>query len=125
LFALVGKSTLVGQFEADAKLGDYTPDMLPLFVEQWNYAGTRAALLSSARHFPYGGLSPEYQKIGKANTPTLVIWGTADQSVPVKGSTQMKADVPQLNLLVMQDGTHNVLLNRADAVNKALIDFFR
>ena len=125
LFALVGKSTLVGQFEAEAKLGDYTPDMLPLFAEQWNYVGTRTALLSSARNFPYGGLSPQYQKIGKANTPTLVIWGTADLSVPFEGSTQMKADVPQLDLRVMPDGTHNVLLNRSDVVNKALIEFFR
>jgi pimeloyl-ACP methyl ester carboxylesterase len=125
LFALVGKSTLVGQFESDAKLGDYTPDMPPLFAEQWNYAGTRDALLSSARYFPYGGLAPEYKKIGKAITPTLMIWGTADQTVPFEGAARMKADVPQAHLLVMQDGTHNVLLNRADAVNKAVAEFFR
>lgn len=125
LFAMVGQSTLVGQFDAEAKLGDYTPDMPPLFAEQWNYVGTRTALLSSARNFPYGGLSPEYQKIGKAHTPTLVIWGTADRSVPFEGSASMKADVPQLQLVTLPDGTHNALLNRAEIVNKAMVDFFR
>lgn len=125
LFAMTGRSMLVGQFEAESRQGDYPADMVAPFAEQWDFSGHREALLSSARYFPYATLESQYRQVGAAATPTLVLWGTADQSVPFAGAARLQADVPQARLIAVSDGNHNILLNRADLVNTALIDFFR
>lgn len=125
LFAMVGRSTLVGEFEAGARQGDYPADMVEPFAQQWNLSGHRQALLASARHFPYATLGDAYRKIGAAATPTVVLWGTADASVPYAGAARLQADVPQARLVTVQDGNHNLPTNRTALVNNTLVEFFR
>jgi pimeloyl-ACP methyl ester carboxylesterase len=124
LFAMVGSSTLVGGFEADGKLGTFTPEQVALFTDQWKYRGTRDAIFATAVNYPMGSLSPEFQKIGKAGTPTLAMWATADATVAVDGARRMQLDVPQAQVVMVQDGTHNFPIVESARTNQALMAFF-
>ncbi|MBI3394523.1 MAG: alpha/beta fold hydrolase, partial [Spirochaetia bacterium] len=60
LFAVIGKSSMIKEFETERAQGIATEEMVRLYAEQFSYHGYRNALLSTVRHFPFSTLSKEY-----------------------------------------------------------------
>lgn len=55
--------------------------------------------------------------------PVLLICGDHDPITPLANSEEMKAHLPDAELLVIPDSGHVVLLEHADEVNRALVSF--
>ena len=61
----------------------------------------------------------------KIDVPTLVIGGTADVLTPPACSKQIAELVPNARLELIEGAGHLVMLERADELNKMIIDFAR
>jgi len=58
-------------------------------------------------------------------SPTLIIAGDADRMTPLKHATFMAEQIPGARLHVIPAAGHMVMLEAADAVTQAVIDFLR
>jgi len=77
--------------------------------------GLRMALASinhSARHV-----------LPKIKVPTMVIGGEKDLFTPVKLAYIMRDEIPEVDFIMIPQGTHTTLIERPDLVNAAVWDF--
>lgn len=61
--------------------------------------------------------------LAEIHAPTLVVCGTEDRMTPLKYSEFLAAKIPAARLVVVPGGGHNVMIEKADEVNGALLDF--
>ncbi len=59
-------------------------------------------------------------RLGDINTPTLVITGTADRLTPVKYATFLAQNIPDAELLLIDNAGHMVMLERPQKVGAAI-----
>lgn len=57
------------------------------------------------------------------NIPTLVIGGEKDTFSPVKLSYTMRDEIPNVEFIMVKEGTHTTILEKPDIVNPAICDF--
>lgn len=62
-------------------------------------------------------------KVAEINKPTLVVCGIQDKMTPVKYSQFLSAKIPNATLRLIEGGGHMVMLERPDAVSRALLDW--
>jgi len=88
----------------------------------WNVAAIASATASLACVPTW---HEDFRKdVAKIDVPTLVIHGSADRIVPFASAGQRTAKlVKGAELVVINDGPHNVAWTHADEVNAALIQF--
>ncbi|MEM9256399.1 MAG: alpha/beta hydrolase, partial [Pseudomonadota bacterium] len=79
------------------------------------------ALLSTLRHYPMGEFSERYRRVGELGIPVTAIWGTEDKVVPYLGAEGMASDVPQLQLITLTGGDHNITYTRPHEVAAAIL----
>ncbi|ETW84168.1 hypothetical protein HETIRDRAFT_146780 [Heterobasidion irregulare TC 32-1] len=87
--------------------------------------GYNAALASSLRDGPIRGLSSAFKEMGASNHDVLLIWGTADNTVPYKYAAQMQSLVPQSELITIQGGGHDLTVSHSETISVALVRFFQ
>ncbi|KAI8982755.1 alpha/beta-hydrolase [Trametes punicea] len=89
--------------------------------------GYNPALASSIREGPLRSLAPQFAALGrqsrKNNGSVLLIWGTADQVVPYRYSSRVKALIPHAELVTIEGGQHDITISHADEVSRAIINF--
>ena len=61
--------------------------------------------------------------LGKLDLPTLVLHGTADRVVPIENARLLADRLPNTELELVEDGSHMFFIERAEAVNRRLLDF--
>ncbi len=59
----------------------------------------------------------------RINVPTLVIGGEKDIFTPVKLSYIMRDEIPEVDFIMVEKGTHTTLIERPDIVNPAVKEF--
>jgi pimeloyl-ACP methyl ester carboxylesterase len=64
-------------------------------------------------------------RIADIDLPTLVAHGTADRVVPVENARLLADRLPDAELALVEDGSHLFFVERADAVNRQLLEFLR
>ena len=79
-----------------------------IYKEQMQYEGFTRALLSTAKNFNLFDTKEMYQELGKLNLKVSVIWGTADEIVPINGLNSLKRDIPNINFKTIEDGYHDI-----------------
>ena len=79
-----------------------------IYKEQMQYEGFTRALLSTAKNFNLFDTKEMYQELGKLNLKVSVIWGTADEIVPINGLNSLKRDIPNINFKTIDDGYHDI-----------------
>jgi pimeloyl-ACP methyl ester carboxylesterase len=67
-------------------------------------------------------LTPDLPKI---KMPTLVIGGTADMLTPLSEAKRIVKLIPGARLEVLPDGGHMLMLERAEALSRLIVDFAR
>ncbi|KAL5527956.1 hypothetical protein ACEPAG_6757 [Sanghuangporus baumii] len=87
--------------------------------------GYNNALASSLRHGPLRGLQSSFTTLSELKSNLLLIWGTADNTVPYRYATKIQGLVPNSTLLTVQGGHHDLTVSHPDIVINALINFFR
>jgi len=63
------------------------------------------------------------ERVAQISVPTLVLCGREDQMTPLKFSEFLAAKIPNVQLAVIDRAGHHVMIEQADAVNRALSDF--
>lgn len=60
----------------------------------------------------------------RISKPTLIICGSEDSLTPVKYSRFLEENLPQSRLEIINGAGHMVMLEKPEAVNRAIINFF-
>ena len=64
-------------------------------------------------------------RLGEIDRPTLVIGGTADVIAPVAESRRMARAIPGARLSEIEGGGHMLMLERAEVIDRLIVDFAR
>jgi pimeloyl-ACP methyl ester carboxylesterase len=116
-----------GQLERGVESDFYDPAHVKAFVEkymiQMQYKGFMRALLSTMRNGMLGDFSASYRKIGELGTPTLLLWGRNDKTVPFEHSNEIRAAIPQAEFHAFENCGHIPHYERPDEVNPILLEF--
>jgi pimeloyl-ACP methyl ester carboxylesterase len=62
-------------------------------------------------------------RVSEIRVPTLIIGGGEDRMTPVKYSEYLHTKIPNSRLELIDGAGHSVMIERADVVNRALVDF--
>jgi len=115
---------------AEGQLADfYDPSRFPDWPDkyrvQMQYKGFRRALLSTLRHFAARDVQGEFARVGKSGRPVLLVWGEADQTVPVTVTKEILKAIPHAELHVIEEAAHLPHYERPEVVNPILIEFLK
>ena len=115
---------------AESQLDDfYRPNRFPDWPDkyrvQMRYKGFRRALLSNIRDFSGRDVRKDYARAGQGGRLVLLLWGEADQSVPVEVSAEIRKLIPQAELHVIKEAAHLPHYERPEIVNPLLIEFLK
>ncbi|MCX2980451.1 alpha/beta hydrolase [Halieaceae bacterium IMCC14734] len=121
LTRVFGKAYALASIRDEVAAGKAPQQMLGQFQQQLQFKGYTDSLLSTLRHFPMGNLQHRYRLVGESNIPVTAIWGTKDKVVPYAGANAMGSDVPQLQLVTLDGGSHSITYSQPAEVAAELI----
>jgi pimeloyl-ACP methyl ester carboxylesterase len=87
------------------------------------FKGHRRALLSTVRHGPFGAIAEVYERVGRQERPTMLIWGREDEAIPLEVSAQVLKAIPHAEFRPIDGAGHKPQCDRPDVVNPLLIEF--
>jgi pimeloyl-ACP methyl ester carboxylesterase len=93
--------------------------LVPLFVD--NRQRPKAYLNQLGAVYGFDA----YDRLPRITTPTLVLTGADDALIPPANSKIIADRIPGARLIEFTDAGHLFLIEKADEVNRALLDFFR
>ena len=102
---------------------EIAPDWETRYRDQLKYKGFRQAILSTIRYLPTMNALQEYERIGESSLPVFVVWGEEDQSVSYDAILQALKAMPQAEYLQVTEAGHLVHYEKAEIVNKQLLEF--
>jgi pimeloyl-ACP methyl ester carboxylesterase len=88
-----------------------------------DFSGYYDGLLSTLRHYPLNGLEAEWAELGRRQTPTLLLWGDHDRTVPFPGEAALSRLLPHAQLTLFAGEDHGIPMVIPDAVNDQLLRF--
>jgi len=91
--------------------------------KQMQYSGFVESLVSTLRNFNLFNALESFELVGKLGIPTLAIWGTDDATVPFMGSEKLLEVIPHTQLVVIDDGGHNITYMQPSIVGPAIVEF--
>ena len=107
----------------------YDPALLPGYVRGLKglerYKGTLNAWLSTMLHFPVQELESSFRAVGDSRKPVLLVWGREDRIVPFATSEKVRAAIPQVELLAVEQAGHASHYEKRAVVNEAILNFLR
>ncbi|MEP7346778.1 MAG: alpha/beta hydrolase [Gemmatimonadaceae bacterium] len=114
---------------ADGQSSDFVepakwPDWADRYRVQMRYRGFGRALLSTRREAKES-LDSVYARVGAVGTPTLLIWGKEDHTVPIENAAGVQRAIPQAQYHPIEHAGHLPHMERTDLVNPLLIEFLR
>jgi pimeloyl-ACP methyl ester carboxylesterase len=89
------------------------------------YQGTRRAFLSTIRHGPFGDISDVYERVGKQEIPTLLIWGREDEAIPFEFSEKVKQALPHAEFHAIDGAGHKPYYECPELIYPLLIGFMK
>jgi pimeloyl-ACP methyl ester carboxylesterase len=95
------------------------------YGQQFGFPAYKQALLSTLRDFDFQHIEADYQSWGQRRKPTLVLWGTADQIIPVSYHKRLMELVPHSQLKLLEGAGHAISYENAELVNASIQDFIR
>ncbi|KAI9494894.1 Alpha/Beta hydrolase protein [Zychaea mexicana] len=95
------------------------------FSQFQKHSGFFTAFLSTVMDYPLFDLHNRYKTVGQRDTnrKVLLIWGTADRTVPFRHAKLLTSLIPQTKLSVYDDEAHDVLMSRHPEVNAEIKEF--
>lgn len=89
--------------------------------------GYNAAVGSSIRQGPVRGQQSSFQLLHQSNKKILMVYGTADNTIPPRSTSTLISLLPRAQVHVIEGGTHSLILEEtlghSVEVTKALIEF--
>lgn len=87
---------------------------------EWNLENYRAEQVANKVQRPD---VPAAQRLDEIKVPTLLVWGTLDESAVAKSNEKMAGDIAGARTHVFDDVAHMVSLERAAEFNGLILDF--
>jgi len=72
-----------------------------------------------------GNYDTLYARVGRTGKPTLLLWGTEDQTVTIDKAEQVRRGVPQAEFHAIPRAGHLPHMERTDLVNPLLVGWLR
>jgi pimeloyl-ACP methyl ester carboxylesterase len=99
------------------------PDWADRYREQTRYRGFGRALLSH-RGLRLGmTLDSVYHHVGQLSVPVLLIWGTADKTVPFERNASVRKAIPTAEFHAIDGAAHLPILEQARLTDSIVIAF--
>ncbi len=97
------------------------------FAECIQYKGMIRATLSSMRYTLLNFEESEkgYEGTGKSKVPVLVVWGTADKTMPYYQAERMKMFLPQMKLVSYENSGHIFVYDEGERTVNTVLPFLR
>jgi pimeloyl-ACP methyl ester carboxylesterase len=102
-----------------------TEGLLAWMKEQTRFRGYAEGLLNTFRNFDISWRPDDYTALGRSKLPVLVLWGTADSTIPFEQSKALLARVPQATLVSFEGKGHTLSGTDRDAVIAAVVPFLK
>jgi pimeloyl-ACP methyl ester carboxylesterase len=123
VYDLVGaRVLLLGARRSLRRPNDFT-SFFEKIESQFSKEGYFPAVLSSIRNMPLYGMADAYQRVGRHNRETCLIWGDRDQIVPFSGHEQICKWIPDIRFDSLSGSGHACNLEDAEKVNYLLTSF--
>jgi pimeloyl-ACP methyl ester carboxylesterase len=123
LFSLFGNRILLSELTKDFN----EPGKFPAYVEmaqaQLRYKGYKRALLSTLRNDALSDLYSLYERVGKQERNSLLIWGIEDRLIPFKLSQLVLKVFPEIQFHAIEGAGHIPHFEKPEVVNPLLIEF--
>lgn len=118
-----------GQMARTVKSDFYDPANIKAFVNQYmlqmKYKGFMRAILSTVRNGMLGDFSSAFREVGNQGTPTMLLWGQDDKTVPFTYSEDILAAIPLAAFHAFDHCGHLPHYEKPDEVNPLLLEFLR
>jgi pimeloyl-ACP methyl ester carboxylesterase len=101
------------------------PDWADRYRVQVGYRGFGRSLLSTLKETSGMSRDSIFATVAATNTPTLLIWGKEDQTVPIALADSVRAAIPQVQFHAIDKAGHLPHMERTDVVNPLFIGFLR
>lgn len=82
----------------------------------------KAALYYLSRNLDW---KPIESRLGELSVPTLVIWGEADQFVPLKAGVFLAQKIRSAQFVLVEEAGHNVHEEKSSLVNRTVLTFLK
>ena len=92
-----------------------------VYQEQMKFEGFTRSLISTANNFNLFNTKNMYQELGKKNISASVIWGDADEVVPVAGLNSLRSDYPNISFKIIENGHHDITYALPSTVGPFLV----
>ena len=125
LLILAGEGVLVRGMAADFFDQKLVDQFQQRYRIQMQYKGFRRALLSTIRNNMLESFIGVYRSIGRLGTPTLLLWGEHDTTVPLRHSDELRRAVPHTEFHVIQYCSHIPHYEKPEETNALLLEFLR
>jgi len=99
------------------------PDWADRYREQTRYRGFGRALLSHRRLRLGMTLDSVYQHVGQLSVPVLLIWGTADKTVPFERNASVRKAIPTAEFHAIDGAAHLPILEQARLTDSLVLAF--
>lgn len=138
LSATLAKAPLLGEYltrvigtrelrpsRRDVARPERHPELDDAYLRTIRFEGSRRAVLETVRNVPFTGYDERFRQLGDLGKTVLVIWGRQDAVVPFANSARVRELVRPSAFVAVDDAGHMALYEQPDAVNAALLEFFR
>jgi pimeloyl-ACP methyl ester carboxylesterase len=115
---------------AASQLEDFPqPERVPGWAErfqpQMRYDGFGRAILSTMRHVITQSSLPDFEKVGKAGLPVLLVWGERDATVPYAQHADVQRAIPQAQFISLPATGHLAVVEEPALTDPQLAAFFK
>lgn len=115
---------------AASQLSDYVhperhPGWSERFLPQMQYEGFGHAILSSLRHVMTRDSLGDFAAADRAGVPALLVWGRQDSVVPFEQNEAVRAAMPRIEFLPVDEAGHLPHREQPDLVAARLVEFLR
>jgi pimeloyl-ACP methyl ester carboxylesterase len=99
------------------------PDWADRYRPQMRFRGFGRALLSTRRETAGMNTDTLYARVARTGVPVLLLWGTADKTVPFARSSSVRRAIPSAEFHAIDGAAHLPILERAPVVDSLMLAF--
>ncbi|MFN8382050.1 MAG: alpha/beta hydrolase [Anaerolineales bacterium] len=125
LIALFGSKNMIKGIASDF----FDPELVSIFQEkykvQMEFKGFKQAILSTMRNGMLDSFLETYKKVGALKKPTLIFWGTNDETTPYADHTLILQALPHAEFHAIENCGHIPHYEKPEIFNPILLEFLK
>jgi len=99
------------------------PDWVERYEAQMRYDGFRRSMLETVRGDVFKRPASTFVTLARSRIPVLILWGTADRTVPFANNEAVRAAFPRAEFHAIDDAAHLPHIEQPAVVDSILLGF--